>query len=68
MVQTLFSQFILFKRKLNKFEENFASDVVASCYYSLKLQGAGDLNNKTMADKLMYIPNDDLQNYPFRRR
>ena len=24
-----------------------------------------DLKDKTMAEKLMYIPNDDTQNYPF---
>ena len=28
---------------------------------------AGILRDKTMADKFMYIPNDDTQNYPFRR-
>ena len=25
----------------------------------------GILRDKTMADRLMYIPNDDTQNYPF---
>ena len=28
---------------------------------------AGILRNKTMADKLIFIPNDDTQNYPFSR-
>ena len=26
-----------------------------------------DQRDKTMADKVMYIPNDDTQNYPFCR-
>ena len=26
-----------------------------------------DHRNKTVADKLMFIPNDDIQNYPFYR-
>ena len=26
-----------------------------------------DLREKTMADKLIYIPNNDAQNYPFCR-
>ena len=28
---------------------------------------SGILRDKTIADKLMYIPNDDIQNYPFFR-
>ena len=29
------------------------------------LYNTGILRDKTMAQKLMYIPNDDTQNYPF---
>ena len=31
------------------------------------LQQIRDPKDKTMADKLIYIPNDDTQNYPFCR-
>ena len=47
-----------------------------SCYVSKKSKiyvyigeciNTGILRDKTMTDNLMYIPNDDTQNYPFCR-
>ena len=35
--------------------------VLSCCIY------VGIITDKTMADKLMYIPSDDTQNYPFCR-
>ena len=35
--------------------------------YNFDQLKAGILRDKTMADKFMYIPNDDTPNYPFCR-
>ena len=34
---------------------------------NFQIQYAGILRNKTIDDKLMYNPNNDIQNYPFCR-
>ena len=38
-----------------------------SVYTIMAYQESGVKRDKTMADKLMYISNDDTQNYPFSR-
>ena len=42
------------------------SNISDAIDWSLKtLLKAGIYRDKNMANKLMYIPNDDIQNYPF---
>ena len=36
-------------------------------YYKINVKQKNSIRDKTMDDKLLYIPNDDTQNYPFCR-
>ena len=45
----------------------FLTEIQIDRKTNLKLKFSVIYRNKTVADKLMFIPNDDIQNYPFCR-
>ena len=45
----------------------FLREILGMLKEDIQVFLSGIQRDKTMADKLMYIPNDDSQNYPFYR-
>ena len=57
-------------QKINKSTQSLKIRVyklLGTCPHTQKLINSGILRDKPMVDKLMYIPNDIKQNYPFYR-